>query len=293
MDFRPPGEQKTLEWIAVLAAAGLDYRLSHGAGGWVVHVSGPEADAADREISAYEAEERESRVTRAVRPQPKSPADISWTPWWVVALLVSFYAWLGPYNPDNAVLRGAAMDSRAVADGEWWRLITALTVHSGITHIMANALCLLWLGAAVCAAFGGGVTWLLVLVSGAAGNALACLSRGPVYVSIGASGAGFGALGILTAHRVVRNIRYPSPARSLRDRLWLPLGAGLALLALLGTGPGTDLGAHLFGFLCGFVACVPVSWCGTERAPAWCQRVLQLTCLAVVLAAWHSVLHGA
>ena len=32
-DFVPPDDQKTLEWITVLAASSLDYRLSHQAAG--------------------------------------------------------------------------------------------------------------------------------------------------------------------------------------------------------------------------------------------------------------------
>ena len=288
-DLLPPGDQKTLEWITVLAAAGLEYRLSRNAEGWVIRVPVDDAAAADREIATYEEEEREWRRILSVRPEPKRPAEVSWSPWWVAALLVSFYLWLGPYDSASAELRRAALDAGAVVDGEWWRLVTALTVHSGVTHILGNVVCLLWMGSAACATFGGGFTWLLILASGVAGNGLACLTRGPQYVSVGASTACFGALGILAAHRAVQSIRRPAVPRTLRDRLWLPLGAGLALLALMGTGVGSDVGAHLFGFLCGLGACLPASWFGVRRLPGWGQKLLQLFCIAVVMIAWHIV----
>jgi membrane associated rhomboid family serine protease len=67
---------------------------------------------------------------------------------------------------------------------------------------------------------------------------------------LGSSTAVFGALGILTACQTL------DVARSTRAvRLWeiiLPAGAGIALLAYLGTGDEhTDVTAHLFGFLAG------------------------------------------
>jgi membrane associated rhomboid family serine protease len=210
----------------------------------------------------------------------------------VAGLLTAFYLWLGPYDHADPLLRGAAMDAGSIADGETWRLVTALTVHSGVVHLVGNVLCLLWLGHAACAVFGGGVSWVLVLSAGIAGNYVACRFRGPQYVSVGASTACFGALGVLTAYRLIHNVRRAGVARSVRDRMWLPLGAGLALLALLGTGVGSDVGAHLFGFLCGLLLALPLSWLGVSRVPAWGQRVMQIFCIAVVMSAWRIVLYG-
>src|SRR5438034_425376 len=61
------------------------------------------------------------------------------------------------------------------------------------------------------------------------------------FVSIGASTAVFGALGALAA--------FPQHRR----RAWVPLGAGLALLAFLGTSKRADLAGHLCGFVAGLL----------------------------------------
>ena len=292
-DLVPPDAQKTLEWIAVLSAAGFDYRLSHEATNWAIHLTDREVGAARAEIDAYEIEEHKWASVVDARPAVKLLDDVSWSPWWVAGLLAAFYAWLGPFKPDDSILRRAAIDNTAVAHGEWWRLISGLTIHSGSTHLAGNVICLLWFGHALCRTFGGGISWTLILASGVAGNYFAWLVKGTHGISVGASTAGFGALGILSAHAAIRNMRGGVDSREVWTRKWLPLGAGFALLALLGTGRGTDLAAHLFGFLCGMVLCLPVSWFGIERFPTWAQRVLQILCIAAVMTAWRIVLLGA
>ena len=71
--------------------------------------------------------------------------------------------------------------------------------------------------------------------------------QGPPHSTIGASTAVFGALGLLVGHALVwrRAARRGRPA-------WLPIGAALALLAMLGTeGERVDLWAHGFGLATG------------------------------------------
>lgn len=45
--------------------------------------------------------------------------------------------------------------------------------------------------------------------------------------------------------------KFRLPGRQIRA--WLPLGAELALLGILGSGKHTDLTAHLFGFMAGLI----------------------------------------
>jgi len=283
----PPGDQKTSEWITVLAAAGFDYRLSHQATGWTIHVPREQTAAAQAEIAAYEDDAKNWPSTEPGRAAERSPIYDSWSPWWVAGFLIAFYAWLGPYDGGSALLRRAAVDASAVHHGEWWRLITALTVHSGVAHLTGNVMCLFLFGYAVCLSFGGGLGWTLILAAGIAGNTVACVFHGPEHVSVGASTACFGALGIMSTHQAIRNLRrFVGPVRSIWNRSWVPLGAGLALLTLLGTGPQSDLAAHVFGFVSGLLLCIPFSWLDIEWRSFWGQRALQLGCIVVVMTAW-------
>jgi len=292
-DFVPPDDQKTLEWITVLAASSLDYRLSRQAAGWVIHVPRRQIAAARAEIAAYEADSRDWPPSELTRAEEEPTTYDSWSPLWVSGFVIAFYVWLGPYDAGSAVLRRAAVDTEAVLHGEWWRLITGLTVHSGAAHLAGNALFLLLLGYAVCLSFGGGLGWALILAAGIAGNAVACVLHGVHHVSVGASTACFGALGIMSALQVIRNARRFGARWGVWSRTWVPLGAGLALLTLLGTGPRSDLAAHAFGFVAGLIFCIPFGWHGTTWIPAWGQRALQLGCLIVVMMAWRIVLRAA
>ena len=125
-----------------------------------------------------------------------------------------------------------------------------------------------------------------MLGAGMAGNlAVAWLIRSH-HVSVGASTASFGAIGILVAYQCLRILRGWREWRSIWSRTWIPLGAGICLLALLGTGPDSDVGAHLFGFMFGLILAIPVSLWGTRWLPNWGQRILALICLALVMSAW-------
>jgi membrane associated rhomboid family serine protease len=83
-----------------------------------------------------------------------------------------------------------------VADGDWWRLITAAFLHYGPIHLGLNMLALWWFGGVVEQALGRGRFLLLYLVSGLAGSAGALLAD-PGAATVGASGAVFGMLGAL------------------------------------------------------------------------------------------------
>ena len=83
-----------------------------------------------------------------------------------------------------------------VADGDWWRLITAAFLHYGPIHLGLNMLALWWFGGVVEHALGRGRFLLLYLVSGLAGSAGALL-QAPTAITVGASGAIFGIMGAL------------------------------------------------------------------------------------------------
>jgi membrane associated rhomboid family serine protease len=106
------------------------------------------------------------------------------------------------------------------------------------------------LGTAVCAVTGLGVGWTMILMTGLLGNLFNAILYQRDHLSIGASTAIFGAIGILGAYQFVRRFRLPGQ----RLKAYLPLGAGLALLGFLGASARSDIMAHLFGFSVGLLA---------------------------------------
>jgi membrane associated rhomboid family serine protease len=82
-----------------------------------------------------------------------------------------------------------------IADGQWYRLVTAMFLHGGVVHIAFNMLSLWWIGAPLEAALGRARYIALYAVSGLAGSALTYLIAAPNQPSLGASGAIFGLFG--------------------------------------------------------------------------------------------------
>jgi rhomboid protease GluP len=79
----------------------------------------------------------------------------------------------------------------------------------------------------------------------------------------------------------------------LQSRWPLPVAAGLALLALLGTeGKQTDLGAHLFGFAFGIGLGLATEYLVERygRPDPLLNALLAMLCATVVVGAWWAAL---
>jgi len=98
----------------------------------------------------------------------------------------------------GVLIAGRAVDSHGhligVAEGDWWRLITAAFLHYGPFHLLLNMFALYWFGSLLEQRIGSGRFLALYLVCGLAGSAGALLWS-PLTPTVGASGAIFGILG--------------------------------------------------------------------------------------------------
>jgi rhomboid protease GluP len=142
------------------------------------------------------------------------------------------------------------VDADLIRAGEWWRTVTALTLHTDGQHLMGNLLIGGYFVVRLCRILGGGLGWNLILWSGILGNTINALMHTTGHRSIGASTALFGAIGAAGMIGMMRQRRNKSRYSIL------PVAAATGLLAMLGAGGGdtaTDIGAHLFGFACGLL----------------------------------------
>ncbi len=140
--------------------------------------------------------------------------------------------------------------------------------------------------AAVCSGFGAGLALALTLLAGASGNLANAVFQGPDHVSVGASTAVFGAVGLLAGRGMAQRLRRGGH----KLRVWVPIAAGLALIAMLGTGHRTDVWAHLFGFLAGCLLGVPASLACPRPPGSTAQWALGAGALGAVLYAWKLAL---
>src|SRR2546428_4786622 len=97
----------------------------------------------------------------------------------------------GVYGVNSTIYEKGFLYAPFVAQGDWWRLMTAAFLHYGPFHLGLNMLGLYWFGSLLERRIGSGRFVLLYLVSGLAGSAGAPLG-GPHKTTPRAAGAGFG-----------------------------------------------------------------------------------------------------
>ncbi|MES9520216.1 rhomboid family intramembrane serine protease [Streptomyces capoamus] len=95
---------------------------------------------------------------------------------------------------------------QGIAEGQYYRLLTAMFLHGGYVHILFNMLSLWWIGGPLEVALGRARFLALYFVSGLAGSALTYLLAAPNQPSLGASGAIFGLFGATAV--LMRRLNY-------------------------------------------------------------------------------------
>jgi membrane associated rhomboid family serine protease len=150
----------------------------------------------------------------------------------------------------NQAILNFGSSSYYLSQGQSFRAVTALFLHSDTDHLIGNMAGILILAGPVLRVTGYGQGFLLLLASGTAGNLIAESFGRDLQLSIGASTAVMAAAGLLGARRMT--IGAP-PEHSAFPKLkgLVPFAAAATLTAMFSHGENTDVSAHLFGFLAG------------------------------------------
>ena len=171
----------------------------------------------------------------------------------------------------------------AVADGEWWRLITGAFLHAGPIHILFNMLMLWWFGQALEVLLGP-VRYVGIYFASALAGSAGALLVAPDVPTVGASGAVFGILGAgLLLER--RNIMV------FGGSAFAIVAFNLVFTFLLAN---ISIGGHLGGLVGGILAILAITGFGRRHAvygPVDALSVLSLLAVAAgsVLVAYLSV----
>jgi membrane associated rhomboid family serine protease len=128
----------------------------------------------------------------------------------------------------------------AIAQGEWWRLLTSTLLHGSILHLLFNMYALYWLGPQLERVLGHTRFAALYVLSALGGSVASYWFSDLVTVSVGASGAIFG---LITATIVIgREMR--TDVSQLVVLLGINVVIGFAQ-------PGIDWRAHFGGAVTG------------------------------------------
>ncbi|MGH2725217.1 MAG: rhomboid family intramembrane serine protease [Actinomycetota bacterium] len=224
------------------------------------------------------------RETRRVRLLPRRPRSVT-----AVLLVINLSVFvvemgLGGATDTRVLARMGAMVPILVAQGEYWRLFTAIFLHVGVVHLALNSLGLYIFGNLIENVLGSARFLAIYLVGGLCASATSFAFSGPGTVAAGASGAIFALLGAWLAYNLRR--RSLSLARSnIQGALVL-----IAINLVFGFSvPGIDNLAHLGGLAAGVGAGLAAEGIGRRdlRAVTRIAGFVLLLAVAAALTAWR------
>jgi membrane associated rhomboid family serine protease len=231
---------------------------------------------------------------REFRKGPGRPfrGGISVTKALLVAIAIPFVIEIvvgGPralFDPSGQLLFDlGAMAPPAVANGQFWRLFTAMFLHAGLLHVALNAYFFWLFGRVVESVFGR--TWMLLifLVSGFLAS-VASYAFGPVVaLAVGASGAISGVFGAFIAYNYRRR-HLAANAANLRMALTVIVLNAFIAIAYSSIDWRAHVGGLVAGFALGYLAddAVPAR----QRAVARFAGIAALVALGIALVVWRT-----
>ncbi len=267
------------EYSLMLEARGIEHETAEHENSWVLSVPAEIRHQAYEELSRYSVERGVRRSVPEV-VQPHSGAAVGVFVYVVILLLTAYCAGNATFGLDWLSLGSLDGGVR----GEWWRAVTALTLHLDQEHLLGNVLFGAVAGVAASRLLGPGVAWAGILGAAVLANYAEILVSPITHRAVGASTAVFAALGMLSGMAWRQRL-------TQRERLWYrwaPLIAGICLLTLLGAGSAhVDVLGHALGFLFG----LGVGWvyarsgAPNNRNPQ-VQFIAGLGAVLLVCAAW-------
>lgn len=271
------------EHALVVLSMKLPYWLHPHAGRFYLCVPEDSAEAAAAQLEKYRSERRRW-PPKALAGGQSAPAN-PWACSVYAVLMIAFY--VGQQQLPGLTEEGLLNTLKLFDADQWWRPITALTLHADLGHLAGNMLSGICFGLLLSSRFGYGLGWLLLLLSGIIGNALNAWGYYPnQHLSLGASTALFGGLGILVGSAMIQSLT--QRAKGSWKRTLLPLMGGVTMLGLTGLGQeNTDVMAHVFGFASGLGLGLVASWLlGNQLLGKRWQALCATLTLATVAIAW-------
>lgn len=265
----------------VLRAVGIQCAMGVADGAFVIFVAAHEAAYAAQQLQEYE-HENARRDSPAVPLRLHRFAGMAAALYALVLVGIAYLAGESTGGRDWSEV--GALLPNVSSDGEWWRIVTALTLHSDAAHLLSNLVFGIVFGYFAAQLIGPGVAWLSILLAGALGNWVDSVLMFDGRATIGASTAVFATLGMVASYAWRQR---PATALKWAQRV-APLVAAIALLAFTGAGgERTDVVAHLTGFGAGIAFGLLHASARLQRVHARIRQVVAgVAALAIIAGAW-------
>ncbi len=237
-------EKKANLFVLILTSQQIDTTIEKSRSKFHILVKAADAEKAREAVDAYYRENKFFRLKQQMRAFPVSSFK-SVTAVFIMGLLgIIHSACIHLQNHDDMILKFGA-SALYILQGDTYRAITALFLHSNAQHLIGNLAGMLIFGAPLLTLAGFGMGSFMLLFSGTLGNLINAYAYQTAHLSIGASTAIMGAAGLLAAHQMTQR------SKPFQMNTFMPIIAGAVLVALFSHGERTDVTAHVFGFLSG------------------------------------------
>ena len=275
-----PNKKTVREYSLLLDSLSIPNNAVFRWNSWHIEVDLSDYEKAKNEIASYEKSGRIEKIHNKfahIRFQKVDWIQLVMT----LVLLAAFHVFI--YEFDHLELIKAGRSSAiAITEGEFFRAVTALTLHGDYKHLFSNIFfggIVLW---ALSTMTGTGSALLFALFTGFAGNVMNAFFYGSAHNSIGASTSVFGVIGVLAGLQFFDSFREKKLGR------WIPFGAALGLLAMLGSSEKSDVLAHLFGFVAGVPAGVVFGALFSKRniPGKTAQNISAILFISVIFVCW-------
>jgi membrane associated rhomboid family serine protease len=182
-------------------------------------------------------------------------------------------------NDGSALFAQWALMPGLVADGQWWRVLTAGFLHYGPLHLLFNMMALWVIGRDIEMVLGRTRFLAVYLVSLLGGSAAVLLFYGANAQVAGASGAVFGLMGGLAV--VLRRLQVPA------TQVLVLIGVNVVISVVL---PGISLIGHVGGLLVGAAVTAALVYApARNRVAVQAAAITGLTAVLLVVIALTSL----
>ncbi|MFS0767128.1 rhomboid family intramembrane serine protease [Peribacillus phoenicis] len=165
----------------------------------------------------------------------------------ILIMMIVFVLVLFPIFPGNVLFYYGAGVNLYIADGQWWRLITPIFLHSTFTHLLFNGFSLAIFGPFLEKLLGTVKFSIFFLSTGILANIATFLINPLTYNHVGASGAIFGLLGFYLYLVLFNKTNFTNNERNTVYTL-----TGIAVIMTF-IQPQINVVGHLAGLATGFL----------------------------------------
>jgi rhomboid protease GluP len=236
---RSARKESILEASLVLASQSIKHWIEFDGRDFILTL---ERDDAPRSAQALEQYEIENKGFNLSDAENVPPLELNLSPLLHLLIPIAVFFWAERWQP--WITRRGGADAGKILAGEWWRCVTATSLHADHEHLLSNMLSGFFILNLLRRRCGPGTSMILLTLAAALANFFVALASDQNHFSLGFSTVVFAGLGLLAG---VETLHLPKhPLGGLRQIS--PLLAALCLAVFVGIGANIDVKGHFFGF---------------------------------------------